>query len=54
VEGERDPIHGRDSFVAFKEVLFLTHTHGVNIVLLSGDLFQENKPSSRKRLHMLE
>jgi hypothetical protein len=47
---ERDPIRGRDSFAAFEEVLSLARTHGVDMVLLSGDLFHENKPS-RKTLH---
>jgi double-strand break repair protein MRE11 len=48
--GKRDPIRGRDSFMALEEVLLLVQTHGVDMVLLSGDLFHENKPS-RKMLH---
>ena len=47
---ERDPIRGRDSFAAFEEVLSLARMHGVDMVLLSGDLFHDNKPS-RKTLH---
>ncbi|KAL3788485.1 hypothetical protein ACHAW5_002544 [Stephanodiscus triporus] len=47
---ERDPIRGRDSFAAFEEVLYLARKHSVDMVLLSGDLFHENKPS-RKTLH---
>ena len=47
---ERDPIRGRDSFAAFEEVLSLARRHEVDMVLLSGDLFHENKPS-RKKMH---
>ena len=47
---ERDPIRGRDSFAAFEEVLSLARRHEVDMVLLSGDLFHENKPS-RKTMH---
>jgi hypothetical protein len=47
---ERDPIRGRDSFAAFEEVLSLARRHKVDMVLLSGDLFHENKPS-RKTMH---
>eukprot|EP00571_Detonula_confervacea_P017476 CAMPEP_0172303652 /NCGR_PEP_ID=MMETSP1058-20130122/5169_1 /TAXON_ID=83371 /ORGANISM="Detonula confervacea, Strain CCMP 353" /LENGTH=924 /DNA_ID=CAMNT_0013014555 /DNA_START=77 /DNA_END=2854 /DNA_ORIENTATION=+ len=47
---ERDPIRGRDSFAALEEVLSLARHHKVDMVLLSGDLFHDNKPS-RKTLH---
>ncbi len=47
---ERDPIRGKDSFAAFEEVLSLARIHNVDMVLLSGDLFHDNKPS-RKTLH---
>lgn len=47
---ERDPIRGRDSFAAFEEVLSLARRHKVDMILLSGDLFHENKPS-RKTMH---
>ena len=47
---ERDPIRGNDSFAAFEEVLSLARLHKVDLVLLSGDLFHDNKPS-RKTLH---
>ena len=42
---ERDPIRGEDSFLAFEEVLALAGAHDVDLVLLAGDLFHENKPS---------
>ena len=47
---ERDPIRSNDSFAAFEEVLSLARLHKVDLVLLSGDLFHDNKPS-RKTLH---
>ena len=47
---ERDPVRGQDSFAAFEEVLSLARQHKVDMVLLSGDLFHDNKPS-RKTLH---
>ena len=47
---ERDPIRGMDSFAALEEVLSLARQNKVDLVLLSGDLFHDNKPS-RKTLH---
>ncbi|KAL7461780.1 hypothetical protein ACHAXS_002186 [Conticribra weissflogii] len=47
---ERDPIRGLDSFAALEEVLSLARQHKVDMVLLSGDLFHDNKPS-RRTLH---
>ncbi|PIA13483.1 DNA repair exonuclease [Coemansia reversa NRRL 1564] len=47
---ERDPIRGQDSFDAFAEILQLARKHKVDMVLLGGDLFHDNKPS-RKCLH---
>lgn len=42
---EADPVRGIDSVAAFEEVLQLARAHGVDMVLLGGDLFHENKPS---------
>jgi double-strand break repair protein MRE11 len=42
---ERDPIRGQDSINTFKEVLQLAVKHEVDMVLLAGDLFHENRPS---------
>jgi hypothetical protein len=42
---ERDPVRGSDSFLAFEEVLATARAKGVDLVLLAGDLFHENKPS---------
>ncbi|KAF8173678.1 Metallo-dependent phosphatase-like protein [Pholiota molesta] len=42
---ERDPIRGQDSINTFKEILQLAVKHQVDLILLAGDLFHENKPS---------
>ena len=47
---EKDPVRGNDSFAAFEEILSLAREHDVDGILLSGDLFHENKPS-RKCMH---
>ncbi|KAJ2724242.1 meiotic recombination [Coemansia sp. Benny D115] len=47
---ERDPTRGQDSFDAFSEILQLARSRKVDMVLLGGDLFHDNKPS-RKCLH---
>ena len=47
---EKDPIRGMDSFAALEEVLSVARLHKVDLVLLSGDLFHDNKPS-RRTLH---
>ncbi|PPQ87579.1 hypothetical protein CVT26_015321, partial [Gymnopilus dilepis] len=42
---ERDPIRGQDSINTFREILQLAVKHEVDLILLGGDLFHENKPS---------
>ncbi|OAX43761.1 DNA repair exonuclease [Rhizopogon vinicolor AM-OR11-026] len=42
---ERDPIRGQDSINTFKEILQLAVKHDVDMILLGGDLFHENRPS---------
>jgi double-strand break repair protein MRE11 len=42
---ERHPVRGDDSFHTFEEILLLAKRHQVDMVLLGGDLFHENKPS---------
>lgn len=49
---ECDPIRCLDSFAAFEEILGLARQHKVDMVLLSGDLFHENKPS-RNTMHIV-
>ncbi|KAK2752884.1 meiotic recombination [Arachnomyces sp. PD_36] len=49
---ERDPIRGDDSWKSFHEVMCLATKHDVDMVLLAGDLFHENKPS-RKSMYQV-
>ncbi|KAJ5102409.1 Mre11 DNA-binding [Penicillium alfredii] len=49
---ERDPIRGDDSWKSFHEVMCLAKERDVDMVLLAGDLFHENKPS-RKSLYQV-
>ncbi|CAG8560168.1 7174_t:CDS:2 [Funneliformis caledonium] len=42
---EQDPIRGTDSFNTFKEILKHARDNDVDMVLLGGDLYHENKPS---------
>ncbi|PCH37554.1 DNA repair exonuclease [Wolfiporia cocos MD-104 SS10] len=42
---ERDPIRGQDSINTFREILQLAVKHDVDLILLAGDLFHENRPS---------
>ena len=42
---ERDEIRREDSFEAFEEIFQLAQDHDVDMVLLGGDLFHDNKPS---------
>lgn len=41
----KDPERGMDSFVAFEEALEIARQEEVDLILLGGDLFHENKPS---------
>ncbi|KAE8357044.1 Mre11 DNA-binding presumed domain-containing protein [Aspergillus coremiiformis] len=49
---ERDPIRGDDSWKSFHEVMCLARERDVDMVLLAGDLFHENKPS-RKSIYQV-
>ncbi|KAJ4288816.1 meiotic recombination [Collariella sp. IMI 366227] len=49
---ERDPIRKDDSWRTFDEVMQLARTEDVDMVLLGGDLFHENKPS-RKSMYQV-
>lgn len=42
---EKDPVRGNDSFRVFEEVLQLAKSNQVDMLLLAGDLFHDNKPS---------
>ncbi|KAF2145808.1 uncharacterized protein K452DRAFT_295373 [Aplosporella prunicola CBS 121167] len=49
---ERDAIRGDDSWRSFHEVMCLAKERDVDMVLLAGDLFHENKPS-RKSMYQV-
>lgn len=49
---ERDPVRGDDSWKSFDEVMCLAKDQDVDMVLLAGDLFHENKPS-RKSMYQV-
>ena len=42
---EQDEIRKDDSFATFEEIFEIAHEHSVDMVLLGGDLFHDNKPS---------
>ncbi|GAA5974461.1 hypothetical protein JCM11641_003229 [Rhodosporidiobolus odoratus] len=42
---EKDPVRGRDSINTFREILDLAVANDVDMLLLAGDLFHENRPS---------
>ncbi|KAK0651042.1 Mre11 DNA-binding presumed domain-containing protein [Cercophora newfieldiana] len=50
--GERDPIRKDDSWRTFDEIMKLAKAQDVDMVLLGGDLFHENKPS-RKSMYQV-
>lgn len=43
---ESDEIRGEDSYRSFEEVLMLAQEHAVDLILLGGDLFHDNQPST--------
>jgi len=47
---ERDAIRGEDSARTFDEIMRIAKDRDVDMVLLAGDLFHDNKPS-RKSLY---
>jgi double-strand break repair protein MRE11 len=49
---ERDPIRKDDSWRSFHEVMCLAKSQDVDMVLLAGDLFHDNKPS-RKAMYQV-
>jgi len=42
---EKDEIRKDDSFITFEEILQIAQQQAVDLVLLGGDLFHDNKPS---------
>jgi double-strand break repair protein MRE11 len=51
---ERDPIRGKDSEKTFAEIMQLAKARDVDMVLLAGDLFHDNKPSRRAMYSVME
>jgi Calcineurin-like phosphoesterase len=51
---ENDAVRGMDSFAAFEEVLYLAKRFHCDMVLISGDLFHENRPSRRTLYKTME
>ncbi|KAI0843307.1 DNA repair exonuclease [Hypoxylon sp. FL0890] len=49
---ERDPIRKDDSWKSFDEIMNLARKEDVDMVLLAGDLFHDNKPS-RKAMYQV-
>jgi double-strand break repair protein MRE11 len=50
---ERDPQRGDDSWRTFDEIMTLAKTRDVDMVLLAGDLFHDNKPSRNSMYQVL-
>ena len=52
--GEKDPLRGDDSFNSFEEVLAIAIERQVDMVLLAGDLFHDNKPSRKALMRCMQ
>ncbi|KAI1343872.1 double-strand break repair protein mus-23 [Xylariaceae sp. FL0016] len=50
---ERDAIRKNDSWKSFDEIMNLARTEDVDMVLLAGDLFHDNKPSRWSMYHVM-
>lgn len=50
---ERDPIRKNDSWRTFDEVINLARKEDVDMVLLAGDLFHDNKPSRQAMFQVM-
>lgn len=51
---EKDPLRADDSFKAFEEVLALAKHRQVDMILLAGDLFHDNKPSRKTLMRCMQ
>jgi double-strand break repair protein MRE11 len=51
--GERDPTRGDDSWNTFDEIMTIARERDVDMVLLAGDLFHDNKPSRKAMYHVM-
>jgi double-strand break repair protein MRE11 len=50
---ERDPVRGDDSWKTFHEIMCIAKDHDVDMALLAGDLFHENKPSRKSMYNVM-
>ena len=50
---ERDARRGDDSWKTFHEVMSLAKEKDVDMVLLAGDLFHDNKPSRKSMFNVM-
>ena len=50
---EKDAIRGDDSWKSFHEVMCLARDKDVDMVLLAGDLFHDNKPSRKSMFNVM-
>ena len=51
---EKDEIRKHDSFITFEEILQYAKDQAVDLVLLGGDLFHDNKPSRSTVVRAIE
>jgi double-strand break repair protein MRE11 len=51
---ERDPVRGDDSWKTFDEIMTIAKDRDVDMVLLAGDLFHENKPSRKSMYQVMQ
>jgi double-strand break repair protein MRE11 len=51
---EKDPVRGNDSITTFEEILKIAKEHQVDLILLGGDLFHENRPSRKIMYQAME
>lgn len=51
--GEREATRGDDSWQTFHEIMCLAKERDVDMVLLAGDLFHDNKPSRKSMFHVM-
>jgi len=51
---EDDAIRGMDSFTTFDEVFMTATEHKVDLVLMTGNVFHDNKPSRKAMQHAIE
>lgn len=51
--GERDAKRGDDSWKTFDEIMRLAKKRDVDMILLAGDLFHENRPSRKSMYNVM-